>query len=96
MRRLLHFVPLIVVYLEYQAVALALGFVRFEGEGEPYATFHGILEVGQNFSFYDVPNLVRNLHIISFILALSYFVIVLFFGYKKDDEEKVTVEPSTF
>lgn len=95
MRRLLYCIPLIVAYLEYQAMVLALGFVRFEGEGEPYAAFHGLLEVGQNYSFYDVPGLVRNLHIISFVLALGYFVIVTLFGYKKD-EEKVTVEPSMF
>lgn len=95
MRKLLHFIPLIVAYLEYQAIVLALGFVRLEGEGEPYAAFNGLIEVGQNYSFYDVPGLVRNLHLISFVLALGYFVTVLFFGYKKD-EDKLPVEPTTF
>ncbi|MFZ5641367.1 MAG: hypothetical protein ACOY4Q_11870 [Bacillota bacterium] len=95
MRKLLHFIPLIVVYLEYQAMVLALGFVRFEGDYETYTAFHGFMEVGRNYSFYDVPGLVRSLHIVSLGLALGYFIAVIFFGYKKGIDQ-LPAEPTTF
>jgi hypothetical protein len=92
---MLFFIPLIIVYLEYQAMVLALGFVRFAGDYETYTAFHGLMEVGQNYSFYDVPGLVLILHIVSLLLALGYFIAVIFCGYKKRID-KMPAEPTTF
>ncbi len=95
MRKLLYFIPLAVAYMEYQAMVLALGFVRFAGEGELYTAFHGLLVVGDNYLFYDVPGLVRILHIVSLVLALGYLVLVTLCGYKKHIDE-APVEPTIF
>ena len=95
MRRLLYSIPLIVAYLEYQAVVLARGYVLFEGEGEPFTAFHGLLKVGENFSFYDVPGLVRVFHLSSLLLAMVFLVIVTLCGYKKEKPEEI-VEPQMF
>jgi len=95
MRKLLHLIPLAVAYMEYQALVLALGFTRFAGDGEIFTAFHGLLKVGENFSFYDVPGVVRILHVIALFLSLSYFFAVAFFGYINEADEG-PAEPTTF
>ncbi len=84
----LHLIPVAIICAEYLSITSSLEMARSMGDYEVVPLLGGLIRVGDNLAFQDVPALLRLTHIVCLLLALVYFYLVTMRGLGRGKVQK--------